>query len=164
MPADALRQRFLAPPTASTSVPSGSRWKRKAFSTCLCRSISLRGRRLDGASGAAPVRAHPSVRARGVQVYETGAITRYIDEAFAGRPLQPDSPQDRARVNQLLGILDAYAYRTLVWDIYVERVSAPKRNRPTDEARVARHCRAPRSVLPRWSGSWAAGRSSPAIG
>ena len=34
-------------------------------------------------------------------------------------------------------VLDAYAYRTLVWDIYVERVSAPRRGRAADEALIA---------------------------
>jgi glutathione S-transferase len=78
----------------------------------------------------------------GFALYETGAITRYVDEAFAGPALQPRAPQPRARMNQVIGILDAYAYRTLVWDIYVERVSAPKRGRTPDEARI-------RDALPR---------------
>jgi hypothetical protein len=29
-------------------------------------------------------------------------------------------------MNQVISILDSYAYRTLVWDIFVERVRAPK--------------------------------------
>jgi glutathione S-transferase len=79
----------------------------------------------------------PAFENRGFRLYETGAITRYVDEAFAGPSLQPGSPEDRAKINQVLGILDSYAYRTLVWDIYVERVSAPKRGRRTDEAVIA---------------------------
>jgi glutathione S-transferase len=59
-----------------------------------------------------------------------------VDEAFAGPSLQPGSPEDRARINQAISITDSYIYRTLVWDIYVERVSAPKRNRAPDEARI----------------------------
>ena len=39
-------------------------------------------------------------------------------------------------MNQLTSILDAYAYRTLVWGIYVERISAPKQGRAPDEARI----------------------------
>jgi len=42
----------------------------------------------------------------------------------------------------VISILDSYAYRLLVWDIYVERVSAPKRNRVSDEVRI-------QSALPR---------------
>lgn len=84
----------------------------------------------------------PAFEHGGFALYETGAITRYVDEAFPGPPLQPRAPQPRARMNQVIGILDAYAYRTLVWDIYVERVSAPKRGRTPDEARI-------RDALPR---------------
>ncbi|MBR0646468.1 glutathione S-transferase family protein [Plastoroseomonas hellenica] len=78
----------------------------------------------------------PAFEHRGFALYETGAITRYVDEAFPGPALQPQAPQPRARMNQVIGILDVYAYRTLVWDIYVERVSAPKRGRASDEARI----------------------------
>ena len=38
-------------------------------------------------------------------------------------------------MNQALSILDNYAYRTLVWDIFVERVRAPKQGRASDERR-----------------------------
>lgn len=72
-----------------------------------------------------------------VRLYESGAIERYVDEAFAGPPLQPQSPKARARMNQVLSVLDSYCYRTLVWDIYVERVSKPMRGQPPDEARIA---------------------------
>lgn len=79
----------------------------------------------------------PAFEHRGFRVYETGAITRYVDEAFAGPALQPSDPEDRARMNQAVGVLDAYAYRTLVWDVFVERVGGPKRDRAPDEARIA---------------------------
>jgi len=47
-------------------------------------------------------------------LYETGAITRYVDEAFEGRKLQPSEPASRARLNQIIAIVDAYGYRPLV--------------------------------------------------
>jgi glutathione S-transferase len=40
-------------------------------------------------------------------------------------------------MNQIISILDSYAYRTLVWDIYVERVSRPATGSAPDEARTA---------------------------
>lgn len=79
----------------------------------------------------------PAFQHDGFGLYETGAITRYVDEAFPGPALQPRAPQARARVNQLIGLVDAYAYRTLVWDLYVERVSKPRRGAAPDEARIA---------------------------
>ncbi|MBV5333864.1 glutathione S-transferase domain-containing protein, partial [bacterium] len=41
-------------------------------------------------------------------------------------------------MNQAIGILDAYLYRSLVWDIYVERVSAPRQGGVSDEAKIAK--------------------------
>jgi glutathione S-transferase len=79
----------------------------------------------------------PAFEHEGFHLYEAGAIERYVDEAFPGPPLQPDEPRARARMNQALSVLDSYAYRTLVWDIFVERVRAPSRGQAPDEARIA---------------------------
>ncbi|TAL97514.1 MAG: glutathione S-transferase family protein [Paraburkholderia sp.] len=70
-------------------------------------------------------------------LYETGAIVRYVDEEFPGPDLQPKDPQPRARVNQIVGILDAYAYRALIREIYVERVVAPGQGRRENEEIIA---------------------------
>ena len=80
----------------------------------------------------------PAFEHDGFALFETGAITRYVDEAFDGPPLQPADPKARARMNQAIGVLDSYVYPDLVWGIYVERVEAPRRGRPADEARIAR--------------------------
>lgn len=68
-----------------------------------------------------------------LHLYETTAITRYVDEAFDGPSLQPAQAMARARMNQIIAMLDAYAYRPMVWDVAVERLekSAP------DEALIA---------------------------
>jgi glutathione S-transferase len=79
----------------------------------------------------------PAFEHAGFRLYEAEAITRYIDEAFPGPALQPSDPRGRARMTQVISILDSYAYRTLVWDIYVERVSRPARGLPADEAKIA---------------------------
>jgi glutathione S-transferase len=79
----------------------------------------------------------PAFEHDGFRLYETGAITRYVDAAFPGPALQPAEPRRRARMDQAIGIIDSYAYRTLVWDIFVERVRAPAQGRDADEARIA---------------------------
>jgi glutathione S-transferase len=79
----------------------------------------------------------PAFEHDGFRLYESGAISRYVDEAFPGPALQPAAPKARARVNQAISILDSYAYRTLVWDIYVERMRAAENGRVTDEAKIA---------------------------
>jgi glutathione S-transferase len=79
----------------------------------------------------------PAFAHDGFALYETGAIARYVDEAFAGPALQPTAPKARARLNQIVSILDAYAYRTLVWEIFVERVRKPQKGEAADEAALA---------------------------
>lgn len=104
----------------------------------------------------------PAFEHDGFELYETSAIVRYVDEAFDGPKLQPADPRLRARMNQIVGIVDSYAYRTLVWDIYVETVSKPRRGEPTDAARAARALPAAETCLAelarlKQEGSWLAG-------
>lgn len=79
----------------------------------------------------------PAFEHDGLKLFETAAITRYVDEAFDGPALQPDEPGKRAVMNQIIGLFDAYAYRAMVWDIYVERVSKPERGETADEAKIS---------------------------
>lgn len=80
----------------------------------------------------------PAFEHDGFRLYETGAINRYVDEAFPGPALMPADSRARARVNQVLAVLDNYAYRTMVWDIYVERVARLRNGGASDEARIAK--------------------------
>ena len=79
----------------------------------------------------------PAFEHDGFCLYETSAISRYVDEAFDGPRMQPNDATLRARMNQIISLLDSYAYRTLVWDIYVERADAPREGRASDEAKIA---------------------------
>jgi glutathione S-transferase len=79
----------------------------------------------------------PAFEHEGFRLYEAGAIERYVDEAFAGPPLQPTEPRARARMNQAISVLDSYAYATLVRTIFVEQVRAPSRGQAPDEAGIA---------------------------
>jgi glutathione S-transferase len=72
-----------------------------------------------------------------VALYEAAAITRYVDEAFAGPPLQPADAAARARMTQIISVLNSYVFRPLVLDLYVQRVSVPRRGGTPDEARIA---------------------------
>lgn len=47
-------------------------------------------------------------------LFETGAITRYVDRAFAGPSLQPGSAAALARMDQVISVIDAYAYWPMV--------------------------------------------------
>ena len=88
----------------------------------------------------------PAFEHDGFRLYETAAVLRYVDEAFAGPPLQPADLRGRARMMQVIGILDSYAYRAMVWDIFVERRDRPD-GRPPDEERIGRGVSMSRTCL-----------------
>jgi glutathione S-transferase len=71
-------------------------------------------------------------------LYETGAIARYLDRAFAGPILQPDEPRALARMDQIIGIVDAYGYWPMVRQVFSHRVFRPAAGRPPDEAEGVR--------------------------
>lgn len=79
----------------------------------------------------------PVLQHGGFMLYETAAITRYVDEAFGGPPLQPALPAHRARMAQIIGLLDAYAYRPMVWGVFVQRVRVPLNGGMANEAEIA---------------------------
>jgi glutathione S-transferase len=70
-------------------------------------------------------------------LYETSAINRYVDEISTTVSLQPSLPRERARMNQIIGILDNYCYRPMIWVVYVQRVVVPSGGGLTDEASIA---------------------------
>lgn len=80
----------------------------------------------------------PAFEHDGFRLFETSVIARYVDEGFDGPALQPAEPRRRAVMNQIIGLLDAYAYRAMVWDIYVETVSKPKSGKAVDQSLVDR--------------------------
>jgi glutathione S-transferase len=89
----------------------------------------------------------PVLEHAGFQLYETTAITRYVDEACPGPALQPSAPRARARMNQIVAVLDSYAYQPMVWGVFVERISLPLSGRAPDEAKVAQALATARACL-----------------
>ncbi|ESY36726.1 glutathione S-transferase [Mesorhizobium sp. LNJC384A00] len=85
----------------------------------------------------------PAFEHDGFRLFETSAIARYVDDAFDGPALQPKDARTRATMNQLIGILDAYAYRSMVWDVAVERLE----KEAPDEALVTNGLRQAETVL-----------------
>jgi glutathione S-transferase len=79
----------------------------------------------------------PAFAHDGFTLYETGAITRYVDEAFAGTLLQPQDPRARARMNQVIGIVDSYCYRPMIWGVFFARIVAPAEGFRADEGHLA---------------------------
>ena len=80
----------------------------------------------------------PSFEHDGFSLYETQAILRYIDEGFPVAPLQPTDLHEFARMNQIMGIVDAYAWRAIAHGIVFNRLLAPRLGLPVDEQAVAK--------------------------
>jgi len=88
----------------------------------------------------------PAFEHDGFSLYETQAIMRYVDEAFPATPLQPIELHPFSRMNQIMGIVDAYLTPCLLAGVIYHRLVAPLLGRPTDEEAVnaalprVRHC------------------------
>src|SRR6201993_748078 len=80
----------------------------------------------------------PAFEHDGFALYETQAIMRYVDERFPGTPLQPEDVHEWSRMNQLIGIVDAYAWPSIAGTILFNRVLVPRLlNGTPDEAAIA---------------------------
>ncbi len=79
----------------------------------------------------------PAFEHDGFALYETQAILRYIDEGFPVAPLQPTDLHQFSRMNQIMGIVDAYAAPSIGAGILFNRMLAPRLGLPVDEAAVA---------------------------
>ncbi|MDQ2780595.1 MAG: glutathione S-transferase family protein [Pseudomonadota bacterium] len=50
----------------------------------------------------------------GLRLLETSAITRYLNDVLPGTSLVPATPKDRARMDMVVSIIDAYGYGALL--------------------------------------------------
>src|SRR5215831_6680834 len=76
----------------------------------------------------------PAFEHDGFQLYETQAILRYIDEGFPVAPLQPTDLHQFSRMNQIIGIVDAYMWPSIAGAFLFNRLLAPRLGLPADEA------------------------------
>ncbi|HEY1794679.1 MAG TPA: glutathione S-transferase family protein [Stellaceae bacterium] len=80
----------------------------------------------------------PAFEHDGFTLYETQAIMRYVDEAFPAAPLQPIDLHEFSRMNQIMGIVDAYGWHSIALGIAFQRFVAPRLGMKTDEERIAK--------------------------
>lgn len=78
----------------------------------------------------------PTLVHDGFALYETGAITRYIDRSFPGPSLQPGDARTLARMDQIISIVDSYAYWPMVRQVFSHAVFRPRAGRPGDASEV----------------------------
>lgn len=79
----------------------------------------------------------PTLKHNDFVLYETTAITRYVDEAFSGPRLQPSGQQARARMNQMIAIADSYGYWPMVRQVFSPRVFNAALGTVPDEGVIA---------------------------
>lgn len=80
-------------------------------------------------------------------VFETSAITRYINAAFEGPELLPTEAKTLARVTQVVSIIDSYGYRPMVRQVFAQRVFRPAVGEIADEAEIKAGIDASHTVL-----------------
>lgn len=89
----------------------------------------------------------PTLVHDGFALYETGAITRYLDRAFPDPALQPADPKRLARMDQIMGVVDSYAYWPLVRQVFVHDVVRPHMGTAGDAAELEKGLEAAAKVL-----------------
>ena len=94
----------------------------------------------------------PALQHEDFALYETTAICRYIDDVFPGRSLQPNTLQptdlrQRARMAQIIAVVDAYVYWPLVRQVFSHRVFGPRMGEPVDEAEIQAGLAAAKPIL-----------------
>jgi glutathione S-transferase len=78
----------------------------------------------------------PAFEHDGFQLYETSAILRYLDAAFAEPALQPTDARGQARMTQIQAIVDSYAYATLIGTLVINRLVKPNLGDSPDEQAI----------------------------
>jgi glutathione S-transferase len=79
----------------------------------------------------------PALTHGAFELFETGAIARYVDRAFDGPPLQPEGAVALARMDQVVAVIDSYAYWPMVRQVashsfFRPRVGEPSRREEID--------------------------------
>jgi glutathione S-transferase len=80
-------------------------------------------------------------------LFETGAITRYVDRAFEGPSLQPESAAALARMDQVISVIDSYAYRPMVRQVSSHGFFRPLFGEPSSREEIDSGLEASRKVL-----------------
>ena len=78
----------------------------------------------------------PAFEHDGFSLYESIAIARYIDRVFPGPALQPADPRQAARMDQIIAVIDSYAYGSIVGKLVWQRLVVPMQGGQGDEGVV----------------------------
>ncbi|MCX7379625.1 MAG: glutathione S-transferase family protein [Alphaproteobacteria bacterium] len=89
----------------------------------------------------------PVLRHGDFTLYETAAIARYVDAAFAGESLVPLEARAAGRMQQVIGIVDSYGYRPMVRQVFAHAVFRPRTGAAGEAGEIAAGLEASAGVL-----------------
>jgi len=78
----------------------------------------------------------PTLEVDGELLYETAAITDYLDTVVASNKFSPSNPMSKARMRQIMAIIDSYFYSPAITTIVIQRLIVPSQGGKTDEDAV----------------------------
>jgi glutathione S-transferase len=78
----------------------------------------------------------PTLEMDGEVLYETAAITDYLDTVVANSKFSPSNPLSKARMRQIMAIIDSYLYSAAIRTIVIQRLIVPSQGGTVDEEAV----------------------------
>jgi glutathione S-transferase len=78
----------------------------------------------------------PTLEVDGEVLYETAAITDYLDTVVASSKFSPFNPLSKARMRQIMAIIDSYFYSPAIATIVIQRLIVPSQGGKIDEEAV----------------------------
>ncbi|HCF26177.1 MAG TPA: glutathione S-transferase family protein [Cyanobacteria bacterium UBA11049] len=78
----------------------------------------------------------PTLEVDGELLYETTAITDYLNTVLAGNKFSPSDPLRQARMRQIMAIVDSHLYSPAILSIVIQRLIVPSQGGETDENQV----------------------------
>jgi glutathione S-transferase len=78
----------------------------------------------------------PTIDLDGQVIYETAAISEYLDTVVCNHQFTPSDPLLKARMRQIMAIVDSYLYPSAISTIVIQRLIVPSQGGTTDEEKV----------------------------
>lgn len=78
----------------------------------------------------------PTLEIDGEKIYETDAITYYVNEKFAGGKFSPSDLLTKTRMYQIMAIVNSYLYAPAIGKITIENLIVPSQGGKTDQKAV----------------------------
>ncbi|AFY43819.1 Glutathione S-transferase domain protein [Nostoc sp. PCC 7107] len=78
----------------------------------------------------------PTLEVEAEVIYETPAITDYLNTIFANQQFSPSEPLLQARMRQIITIIDNYFYPSAIGTIVIQRLIVPIQGGQPDEDKI----------------------------